>query len=130
MMKVDYEDAKRFAPINDNTALDIRTGTIVEAEMVEEAMIPMIKLIIDFGPEIGLKTSSSQITKRTNTEDMIGRRVIGIMNDPPRRVAGFKSDALVLGRILEIGDVILLKPAACWGDPEGCSANGQFGWYF
>lgn len=99
-----------MASIENFTALDIRVGTIKEAEFFEEAKIPAIKLKIDFGQEIGVKSSSAQITKRYNSKQIVGRQIIGIVNFPPRRIAGFKSEVLILGGVPEKGDVILLKP--------------------
>ncbi|TYP71999.1 chaperone CsaA [Paenibacillus methanolicus] len=99
-----------MATIDDFAALDIRVGTVKEAEFFGEAKIPAIKLKIDFGPEIGMKSSSAQITKRYKAEEMIGKQIIAIVNFPPRRIAGFQSDVLVLGGVPEKGDVILLKP--------------------
>ncbi|PAE15153.1 tRNA-binding protein [Virgibacillus sp. 7505] len=99
-----------MASIEYFTALDIRVGTIKEAEFFEEAKIPAIKLKIDFGKEIGMKSSSAQITKRYNVKQIVGKQIIGIINLPPRRIAGFKSEVLVLGGVPEKGDVILLKP--------------------
>jgi tRNA-binding protein len=98
------------ASIENFTALDIRVGTIKEAEFFEEAKIPAIKLKIDFGQEIGVKSSSAQITKRYKAKQIVGRQIIGIVNSPPRRIAGLKSEVLVLGGVPEKGDVILLKP--------------------
>ncbi len=69
-----------------------------------------IKFEIDFGQDIGVKTSSAQITERYVAEDIIGEQIIGVVNFPPRRIAGFNSEVLVLGGIPEKGDVILLKP--------------------
>ncbi|MHA7578821.1 tRNA-binding protein [Paenibacillus vandeheii] len=80
------------------------------AEFFEEAKVPAIKFKIDFGPEIGMKSSSAQITKRYKVDEIIGKQIIGIVNFPPRRIAGFKSEVLVLGGVPEKGDVILLKP--------------------
>lgn len=109
-LKTLVEEAKRLATIDDFAVLDIRVGTIKEAEFFAEAKVHAIKLKIDFGPEIGMKSSSAQITKRYKAGDVVGKQIIGIVNFPPRRIAGFKSEVLVLGGVPEKGDVILLKP--------------------
>ena len=93
-------------------ALDMRVGTVLTAEPFPEARKPSIKLTIDFGPELGVRRSSAQLTLRYRPEELIGRQVVAAVNLGDRRIAGFVSQVLVLGAMPSASDVVLLRPDA------------------
>jgi len=89
--------------------VDMRVGVVVDAQEFPEARRPAYKLSIDFGP-LGVKRSSAQITHCYAPRDLIGRRVVAVVNFPPKRIGPFVSEVLVLGAYDEAGEVILLRP--------------------
>ena len=90
--------------------LDIRAGRIVAVEAFPAARKPAYKMTIDFGPEIGVKRSSAQITEHYTMESLVDKVVVAVINFAPKRIADFTSEALVLGVADEIGRVVLLSP--------------------
>lgn len=107
-------DRKPETSIETFLALDIRAGRIVRAEPFPEARKPAIKLWVDFGEPIGVKPSSAQLTRRYSPETLVGTDVLAVVNFPPRRIAGFTSEVLVLGVVNpdDPGDVALVRPDA------------------
>lgn len=91
--------------------VDMRVGRVVDAKPFPDARKPSYQLRIDFGPELGERVSSAQLTVTyPDPKALVGRQVVAVMNFPPRRIAGFKSEVLVLGAMGELGEVDLLRP--------------------
>ena len=94
---------------DDFARVDMRVGVVIDAQEFPEARRPAFKLWVDFGP-LGIKRSSAQITERYAPSDLIGRRVVGVVNFPPKQIGPFVSEVLVLGAYDDAGQVILLRP--------------------
>ena len=114
------DDAKSAKTISfdDFLSVDIRAGTITDAQEFPEARKPAYKLTIDFGPEIGVKKSSAQITVHYTPQDLIGRQVLAVVNFPPRQIGPVKSEVLTLGLSDANGDVVLIAPERPVADGE------------
>ena len=97
-----------MATIDDFQRIDMRVGTVLDAEPFPDARKPAIKLRIDFGPELGIRRSSAQLTRHYAPERLVGRQVVAAVNLGERRIAGFVSEVLVLGGVPAEGEVILL----------------------
>ncbi len=95
---------------DDFLAVDIRVGTVVEAEPYPEARKPALKLWIDFGDAIGIKKTSAQVTVHYTPEQLIGQQIAAVVNFPPRQIGKFMSEVLTLGFADENGDIVLIQP--------------------
>ena len=98
------------ASLDDFGRIDIRVGTVTDARPLDGARKPAIRLWIDFGPGIGVKRSSAQVTVHYAPDQLIGRQVCAVVNFPPRRIAGFDSEVLTLGLPDAAGAVVLIRP--------------------
>ena len=112
MHKIDSPDAAPSEEISFDQFrhVDVRIGTVVEAAPLEGARKPAYRLVIDFGPGVGRKKSSAQITDHYTPEELIGRQLAGVVNFPPRQIGKFMSEVLTLGFPAEDGSIVLFSP--------------------
>ena len=111
------EPAGEVVSYDDFRRIDVRVGTVVKAEAFPQARKPALKLLIDFGPSIGRKTSSAQITRHYAPDTLVGRQVCAVVNFKPRQIGPFMSEVLTLGFPDADGEVVLAGPTR--GVPDG-----------
>ena len=111
------EPAAALVGYDDFRRIDVRVGTVVKAEPFPQARKPALKLVIDLGPDIGLKTSSAQITRHYEPAALVGRQVCAVVNFAPRQIGPFMSEVLTLGFPDAEGEVVLAVPTL--GVPNG-----------
>jgi tRNA-binding protein len=103
------DNATGTISFDDFLKVDVRAGTVIDAQLFPEARKPAFKLWIDFGPEIGTRKCSAQITQHYTLEDIIGRQVMAVVNFPPRQIGKFMSEVLTLGYADEDGHIVLAR---------------------
>jgi tRNA-binding protein len=105
-----HEPASATISFDDFRKVDVRVGTVIDAQPFPEARKPSIRLVIDFGPAIGTRKSSAQLVKRYKPEELVGRQVAAVVNFPPRQIGPMMSEVLTLGFPDEEGGVVLIAP--------------------
>lgn len=101
MERIEWQDFER---------VELRAGTVVSAEAFPEARVPAYKLVVDFGPDIGRRKSSAQITDLYRADELVGRQVVAVVNFPPKQIGPFMSECLVTGFVTDEGPVVLAVP--------------------
>ncbi|MBT6277536.1 MAG: tRNA-binding protein [Chromatiales bacterium] len=95
---------------SDFEAVELRVGTITDAQDFPEARNPAYKIWVDFGPEVGIRKSSAQVTQLYSKEELLGRQIVGVVNFPPKQIGPFRSECLISGFVQEDGAVVLAVP--------------------